>query len=322
MLKIFERPRQVAHQLHTRLDAKLDVVAALPPPPIALSIQKVFAISIPMQTASVISIVLHIFPVVGVGFAMIDAKRFAPPHNIMEVVLVNSKSANRPQNADAMAQANLDGGGNTDEKRRAKTPLPAMDQSAAKNELRAAQERVKQLESEMKTLMAQAKAAAKVVQSNVAPPPGAPTAATDLMQRSIDITKLEAQLAKEYDAYQQRPKRTFIGARAAEYRFATYVDNWRQKVERVGNLNYPEEAKIKGVHGQLQLTVAIKANGEVESIVIDRSSGKKILDQAAKRIVVLAAPYDRFPNDIKRDTDILHITRTWMFMKGGTIEAK
>ncbi len=324
MLRLFERPRQVAHQLNSRLDAKLDAVAALPPPPIALSIQKVFAISIPMQTATVISIVLHIFPVIGVGFAMIDAKRFAPPHNIMDVVLVNSKSTARPQNADALAQANLDGGGNTDEKRRAKTPLPAMDQSAAKNDLRAAQERVKQLESEMKTLMAQAQAAAKVVQNNVAPPSGAPnqTAATDLMQRSIDITKLEAQLAKEYDAYQQRPKRTFIGARAAEYRFATYVDNWRQKVERVGNLNYPEEAKSKGIHGQLQLTVAIKANGEVESIVIDRSSGKQVLDQAAKRIVRLAAPFDRFPSDIKRDTDILHITRTWMFMKGGTIEAK
>ncbi len=324
VLKLFERPRQVAHQLNTRLDAKLDAVAALPPPPIALSIQKLFAVSIPMQTATVISISLHIFPVVGVGFAMIDARQFAPPHNLMEVVLVNSKSATRPQNADALAQANLDGGGNTDEKRRAKTPLPAIDQSAAKNELRAAQERIQVLESEMKTLMAQAKAAAKVVQSNTTPPSGTPnqTAATTLMQRSIEITKLEAQLTKEYDAYQQRPKRTFIGARAAEYRFANYVDNWRQKVERVGNLNYPEEAKQKGIHGQLQLTVAIKANGEVESITIDRSSGKKVLDQAAKRIVVLAAPYDRFSNEIKRDTDILHITRTWMFMKGGTIEAK
>ena len=327
MLKFFERPRQVALQLNTRLDAQLDAVAALPPPPIAISIQKALALSVPMQTASMASISIHLFVIIGVGFTIFDEKRFAPPHNIMDVVLVNSKSVSRPHKADVLAQANLDGGGNTDEARRAKTPMPATEQFAAKNSLQAAQERVRQLESEMKTLMTQARAVAKVVQGEVIAPSGTPNpvAATDLMQKSIDITKLEAQLSKEYDAYQLRPKRKFIGSRAAEYRFAAYVDNWRLKVERVGNLNYPEEARARRIHGQLQLTVAIKADGEVESVEIDRSSGKKVLDEAAKRIVRLAAPYDRFPNDIKRDTDIIHITRTWMFMKGDngdTLESK
>ena len=324
MLKFFERPRQVALQLNTRIDAKLDAVAALPPPPIAISIQRAFAVSIPMQTASVASLGMHLFVTLGVGFTVFDEKKFAPPHNVMEVVLVNSKSANRPQNALALAQANLDGGGNTDENRRAKTPLPAVNQSAAKNDLQAAQERVRQLEAEMKTLMTQARAAAKVAQGELVPPSGSPrpTAVSTVMQNSIEITKLEAQLSKEYDAYQLRPKRTFIGARTSEYRFANYVDNWRLKIERVGNLNYPEEAKLKGIHGQLLLTVAIKANGEVESIEINRSSGKKVLDQAARRIITLAAPYERFPNDIKRDTDVIHITRTWMFVKGDVLESK
>ena len=96
MLKFFERPRQVALQLNTRIDAKLDAVAALPPPPIAISIQRAFAVSIPMQTASVASLGMHLFVTLGVGFTVFDEKKFAPPHNVMEVVLVNSKSANRP----------------------------------------------------------------------------------------------------------------------------------------------------------------------------------------------------------------------------------
>jgi len=107
-----------------------------------------------------------------------------------------------------------------------------------------------------------------------------------------------------------------------ESRFAHYVDAWRAKIERVGNLNYPEEAKTRRIHGSLQLTVSIKADGEIEDVQINRSSGYKILDDAAKRIVRLAAPFDRFPENIRRDTDILHITRTWLFTKSDLLSAE
>jgi periplasmic protein TonB len=316
--------KKFVRDLSQRIDTQLDAVAAIPPPPVALSLQKVLAVSVPMQSAALISLLLHVVMVFGVGFQWIDPRKFAPPHNIMDVVLVNSKSFNAPTKADALAQANLDGGGNTDEERRAKTPLPAMEQQAAQNDLRAALERVKQLESEMKTLQTQARAVAKIVQGQAAPPAGQPLpeAAKELMEKSIEIAKLEAQLAKEYEAYQQRPKRKFIGARTTENRFAIYVDNWREKIERVGNLNYPEEAKTRGIRGKLQLTVAIKSNGEVESIEINNPSGKKVLDEAAKRIVRLAAPFEPFPPHIKRDTDVMHITRTWMFTKADTVEAR
>ncbi len=314
----------LARHWSQRIDTQLDSVAAIPPPPLALSVQKLLAVSVPMQSATLVSIALHFFVVLGVGFTIFDASKFAPPHNMMDVVLVNAKSQNAPSKADALAQANLDGGGNTDEDRRAKTPLPAIEQAAAKNDLQAAQDRVRELETEMKTLLTQTKAVAKIVQGQAALPVGktAPESAKELMEKSIEITKLEAELAKAYEAYQRRPKRQFIGARTAESRFAVYVDNWREKIERVGNLNYPEEAKARGIRGKLQLTVAIKANGEVESIEINRSSGKKILDEAAKRTVRLAAPFERFPDNIKRDTDVIHITRTWMFTKADTLEAK
>ena len=106
-----------------------------------------------------------------------------------------------------------------------------------------------------------------------------------------------------------------------EYRFARYVEDWRQKVERVGNLNYPEAARQLKLYGNLILTVSIRADGSVEKVVVDRSSGHKVLDAAATRIVEMAAPYAPFPADIRRDTDILDITRTWTFARGDELRS-
>jgi len=129
------------------------------------------------------------------------------------------------------------------------------------------------------------------------------------------MARLEAQISKQQDEYQKRPKRKFVGARTQEYRFATYVEAWRQKVERVGNLNYPEAAREQKIYGQLRMTVSIKADGSLEKIEINQSSGHQVLDNAARRIVELAAPYSPFPEDIRKDTDILSITRTWTFTR-------
>jgi protein TonB len=112
------------------------------------------------------------------------------------------------------------------------------------------------------------------------------------------------------------------GGRAEEYRFARYVEDWRLKVEDVGNRHYPAVAREKKLYGSLLLTVGIRADGSLESIVIDRPSGKKILDAAAKSIVQMAAPYAPFPGDIRRDTDILYITRTWTFAPGDSLTSQ
>ena len=139
--------------------------------------------------------------------------------------------------------------------------------------------------------------------------------ASDIMRKSLEIARLEGQIAKDWDAYQKRPRRRFIGARTQEFRFARYVEDWRLKVERIGTLNYPQAARDQKIYGSLQLTVSIKSDGAVENVEINRSSGQKILDQAAIRIVNLAAPYAAFPANISKDTDILSITRTWTFTR-------
>lgn len=137
----------------------------------------------------------------------------------------------------------------------------------------------------------------------------------DLVQRGLAIARVAARGDASLETYQKPLKRKFIGSRTRDYRFARYAEDWRLKVERIGNLNYPEAAKREQLYGSLQLTVGIRSDGSLESVEINRSSGKKILDQAAVRIVKLAGQngFAPFPPELRRDTDILHITRSWVF---------
>jgi periplasmic protein TonB len=268
------------------------------------------------------SIVLHaVF--LAIRFSPIELPKLdrdAPP---LEIALVNAKSISKPTKADLLAQANLDGGGNTDENRHAKTPLPVLPRDDPGNDLTVATQKADQLEQETKEMMTQLRSphsvAAPVPQSVELRDQVELPSATELMQKTLEAMRLEAQIAKDMDAYQRRPKRRFLGARAQEYRFARYVEDWRLKVERIGNLNYPDVARAKKLYGSLLLTVAIRSDGRIDSIVIDRSSGKKILDLAASKIVEMGGPYSAFPPDIKRDTDILYITRTWTFAPGDSL---
>lgn len=242
----------------------------------------------------------------------------------LDVILVNSKSATKPVQAQAKAQTNLDGGGNTDEDRRAKTPLPPSRHDAEGDQLKEAQRRVAQLEAQAQQMLTQIKstktlAADQRTRETVAQQ--APTVSgIDLASSALAIARIEGQIARQLDDYNQRPRKKFIGARVEEYRFAQYVEDWRQKIERVGNLNYPEAARGK-LYGSLLLTVIIKSNGELERVDINRSSGKKLLDEAAQRIVQLAAPYAAFPEAIRRDTDVIEITRTWTFTNADRLSA-
>lgn len=269
-----------------------------------------------------ISITLHLLAVFGVTFKAPEMKKFSSATSL-EVVLVNSKSASRPVKADALAQANLDGGGNTDAERRAKSPLPVLDRPQQESEAVQKQQQVSQLEQQARLLMTQVKSSQHVepIPARVKPSE-APTekSGSELAMRSLEAARLEAQIARDWDAYQKKPKRKFLGARAQEYRFTRYEEDWRMKVEKVGTLNYPEEAKRQKIYGSVRLTVSIRSDGSVEKIEIDRSSGHKFLDEAAIRIANLAAPYAPFPEDIRKDTDILGIVRTWTFTRADQLD--
>ena len=138
--------------------------------------------------------------------------------------------------------------------------------------------------------------------------------ATALMTNSFKIASLSAQIRRKLQAKAERPRRKFISASTKEYKYASYMEAWRAKVERVGNLNYPEAARKNKLSGSLILDVALNNDGSINQITVRRSSGHKVLDDAAIRIVELASPYSPFPDHIREETDILHITCTWQFL--------
>lgn len=273
-----------------------------------------------------------------------ELKKLANKLPSLNVVLVNAKTKTAPEKAELLAQANLDRGGNTDANRQMKTMLPAPKQKTTEVKLRPSaeassaakaaklqaqevreQKRVDALEKQAQELMTQINAVKKVDSNptqdaaSAEPEKGDQKALAktlnraDLIAASIEIDRLEAQIAKQQDEMQKRPKRRFLGARAKEASDAMYLEAWRQKVERIGNMNYPEAARNQKLYGQLRMTVSIKADGSIEKIVIDKSSGSKILDEAAKNILNLAAPYAKFSAEMQKNTDILDITRTWTF---------
>ena len=161
-------------------------------------------------------------------------------------------------------------------------------------------------------------------QAQPQPPPQTTQAlsAATLINRSLAMASLSAEIDRRLEAYAKRPKRKWITARTKEHNYAAYMEAWRQKVERVGNLNYPDAARRANLSGNLLLDVALRPDGSIDEIVLRRSSGKKVLDDAAIRIVNLAAPFARFPKDIAAETDILHVERTWKFLSGNRFASR
>ena len=137
--------------------------------------------------------------------------------------------------------------------------------------------------------------------------------AATLVRRSLAMASLSAEVNQSLNTYSKRPRQKWISASTRESKYAAYMEAWRAKVERIGNLNFPDEARRRKLSGNLLMVVAIKADGSIKDINVRRTSGHKVLDDAARRIVSLSAPFARFTKAIKKDVDILYIERTWQF---------
>jgi periplasmic protein TonB len=230
----------------------------------------------------------------------------------VEIILVNAKSDTAPGKVEALAQNNLDGGGANDAGSRT-SPLPNSFEMRDGDSLEAARKNVQQLEEEQKKLLATLHESLQL-----RPTPVRDTSAQQPQNGSADeetseqLARAQAEIAKQISDYQKRPRKHHFMPSASEYRFARYVEDWRARVEKIGNENYPNDARGR-FYGALRMTVAIRKDGSVADAMIDQSSGLQVLDRAARRIVQLAGPYPPFPPEIARDTDILEITRTWIF---------
>ncbi|CDM25985.1 hypothetical protein BN940_17771 [Castellaniella defragrans 65Phen] len=246
----------------------------------------------------------------------------APPatqSSTLEVTLVNSRSEQAPLNPQALAQQDLDGGGDQAQGM-ASSPLPrTTDGSAEETVLAALRRRQAELEAEQRRLLAQLEALDTVPAARPAPEllgRSAEPGEDDRQQDSLVLSARIAALKERIERYNALPRQTFTAPSARASDDARYVEAWRQRIELIGTQHYPPEARGR-IYGDLQLTVYIRRDGSLDHIEFDRPSDKAVLNSAARRIVELAAPFDPLPPELARHTDILAITRTWHFTRDG-----
>jgi protein TonB len=262
---------------------------------------------------------LHAIIILGVGF---DAERLLPKERplTLEVTLVHSESEQAPDKADYLAQANQLGGGTVKEKMRPSSPFPnprptLNQEGEAPQNLPMQSPPPRSQTDQQPVLLAQSDSSQQWQKQEQTPTPVLPDTANanELMLSARAIARLSAELRQKQQAYAQMPREKYISANTREYRYASYEDSWRQKVERIGNLNYPDEAKTNKLSGTLLLDVAINPDGTLKSVRIDRSSGHRALDNGAIRIVRMASPFAPLPPEIRKEVDVLHILRVWQF---------
>ncbi len=266
---------------------------------------------------------LHVLIVLGVTFSFKDKP--APPPTL-EVTLATYQSKEKPKEADYLAQINQQGSGTLEEK-----ALPSSDQQAQFQE-----DTIKEVQPQSQTaaqpeqtltqqtrITTQAKSDQKVAAIDDSEKQEPVAVEKDKPRKHIDlkneIASLEAQFHQQRQEYAKRPRiKTLTSASTAEEAGAFYKESWRRKVEKIGNLNYPEKARRDLLYGELRLMTAINRDGSLSSVEIMESSGYKILDDAAIRIVKLASPYAPF-DDTLNDYDMVEIIRTWRFEPGDSI---
>lgn len=268
----------------------------------------------PLAFAIATSVVLH---------ALVLALRFVPPlppvsraiDPQLEVILVNARTREAPSKATLLAQENLVGGGEH-EQGRARSPLQAKTETRDGDVLDAQQRRVEQLEARQRELLSLAQGAhPRPASAPEVSLPDRTARGDDADEVDRTIARLQAQIDRQISDYNKRPRRLTFGVDATGVSYARYVNEWAQRIERIGTERYPPAARGR-LYGSLVITVEIDRDGRVLNVTVNRGSGHEVLDRAVRDIVQAGAPYARFTPQMAREGDILQIVRTWNFTNG------
>lgn len=260
-----------------------------------------------------IATALHALLILGISFDAFDSNPEDKSTPTLDITVVKRQDIKPPEDFDYLADSSQEGAGNTEEKvqpreqtvEQAPPPTPVREVPPAPAQVLTAD------------------IASEKVRDREEPKPeekAEPASAEELISRSMEMLTLNQQINQNLQAYSKQPKSKFISARTKEFKYASYMRDWVAKVERVGELNYPDAARRQNLSGKLIVQVAIYPDGTVREITIRQPSGHKILDDAAVRIVKLAAPFAPFPDDIRQETDVMYITRTWVFTSGNRLQ--
>lgn len=281
-----------------------------------------------LSIAFAASVLVH-GALLAVRFVAPETFEFKPMDPGLEVILVNAKHDRKPLKAEALAQANLDGGGNA-EKGRSKSPLPDMRRSEDGEGMKAIQRRIEELEKQQR-MLAQLNKKSPLVSSakDQIKPKDSPTHGSDASESAQEILRREAEIHKRIEDENKRPKKTFISPSTREVGYAMYFDSVRQRIEKVGTLNFPQKDGRK-LYGELTMSISIFQDGKIytqdrdEGISVDRSSGNPALDEAARRIVRRAAPFGAFAKNMRSadKDDVWVMTTRFKFTRDDALEAE
>lgn len=270
-----------------------------------------------------LSACVHAIIILGVGFTYLEELNSEPA---LEITMAQYRSEFAPDEADFFAQENQIGSGALDSAAAPSTPFKSDFNADVIQEVvpvPQAQEIVNEIEVQDIAVISSFQNEQKVQQQLDELEPEEDTLLSDQStpdDLSLAIASLQAQLDLQRQVYAKRPRKyTISSASTKKSHDALYLDGWRRRIEAVGNINYPNEARIQRLYGNLRMLVALFPNGEVSEIQILQSSGHSVLDQAAVQIVNIAAPFDPFPEAMRAEADILEIIRTWRFHEGNAL---
>lgn len=265
-----------------------------------------------------VSLCVHAVLILGVSFTVASTR----PDRMLDITLALFESAEAPEDADFLAQANQVGSGSEDQVLAPATDVEARFSDTVIRDVADFLEERPTSPPATETPRIATRSDAMTEDSVVRDPLDDAEPDTERVERqdaSEDIASLQAQLDLHRQAYANRPRRyTLTSASTKQDADALYLDSWRKRIEAVGNVNYPHEASAAGIYGSLRMMVALNPDGSVRDIRILRSSGERVLDEAAVRIVQLASPFEPFSADLRSRVDVLEIIRTWQFHRGDT----
>lgn len=269
---------------------------------------------------------VHAAIILGVTFTYVAKK---PSTHTMEVTLVQHGNKNSPKAADFLAQFSQTGSGTLSKKALITSPNQAdfHDTVIRKTSPQQNQRTAPKVEQQQKPVVTTSgKSEQKTLPDAKLESPNQGESTNpgkkSLRQRSLDIASLEARLDRQRQIYANRPRiKRLTSLSTASSSDAFYLNSWRRKIESIGNLNYPSEARRRKLYGSLRLMVAILPDGALREVQLLETSGHKVLDDAAIRIVRLAAPFAPFSDELRRTTDVLEIIRTWQFRKNSSMRS-
>lgn len=280
-----------------------------------------------LSLTAFISALVHAVIILGVSFKLPDIANIQNTDNALDVVLVNAPNQRVPDDAELVSTSNSQGGG-ADEtsasspipyKTVAPSPVVSIKKIATQQPISALS--LNQLVTAKTGQVAILKEQADALTLEAKNDTKGPDLITTISQRKLERERLIAKLSEDWKDYQKKPNKEYLSPSTKEHHAAKYMDDWRKKVEIVGNANYPSQARAKGLKGTLILTVEINRNGTINDVAVIDPSPYKLLNDAATRFVRDASPFRTFPDEIDKDTDILVITRAFHFLRNNRLSS-